>query len=146
MNHWTSTYIGRKYDKRTFNCAHLVEAVGREVVGVDVTVPDETEWRGTEPRRIAELGIEYAFKVAEPKEHDIVLMRLLGSKRSLGSHIGIWTFRGCPFVLHNLSTTGVILTTEYHLVRLALEVVGYYRWKRGNPPASLRGSHEGAVG
>ena len=64
-----------------------------------------------------------------PEQPDGVLMRIRGNRRSLGSHIGIFTrVSGAPWVLHNVEKMGVRFQPIRQLVGIQLEVVGYYRW------------------
>jgi len=86
----------------------------------------------SEPGRIAELGAGWAQPVDRPCEYDVALMRIRGSRTSLGSHIGIVAMPAGSrvWILHNLERVGTILTQVSGLQRIHLELAGWYRWKK----------------
>ena len=129
--HWTEAYLGRRWQEGVYDCADLVRDVARDRLGIEVALPSEREWRRMPSRRIAELGAEWAIPTISPSEHDVVLMRVRGSRRSLGSHIGVYAPVGrTGWVLHCLAGAGTIFhpLTPARLAQLHLELVGYYRW------------------
>ena len=127
--HWTEAYLGRPWEAGSYDCADLVRDVVRDRLSVEITLPSEREWRRMPPERVAELGAEWTVATKSPREHDAVLMRVLGSRRSLGSHIGVYAEVGLEgWVLHNLAGTGAIFTPLRRLATVNLELVGYYRW------------------
>lgn len=130
MDHWSQKYVGRRYDATTYNCTHLVAEVARRHLGLSVILPDQQEWRGTDPADVAQLGFDYAEEVSTPSEFDVVLMRLRGRRRTVGSHIGIHSMvADQAWVLHNIERMGVTFVPESRLQSMFLERVGYYRWK-----------------
>lgn len=131
--HWTEAYLGRPWEAGEYDCADLVRDVAKDRLGIDIALPSEREWRRMPPERVAELGAEWTVATESPREHDAVLMRVLGSRRSLGSHIGVYAEVGAEvgvegWVLHNLAGTGAIFTPLRRLAAVNLELVGYYRW------------------
>ena len=127
--HWSQAYLGRPWEAGTYDCADLVRDVVRDRLGIEIALPSEREWRGMPPERVAELGAEWARAVAAPREGDAVLMKVLGSRDSLGSHVGVFApAGGAGWVLHNLAGHGVIFHPLARLPRIHLELVGYYRW------------------
>ena len=135
--HWTEAYLGRRWQEGVYDCADLVRDVARDRLGLEIALPSEREWRRMPSGRIAELGAAWAIPTISPSEHDVVLMRVRGSRRSLGSHIGVYAAvdgagigKRCPWVLHCLAGPGVIFhpLTPARLAQVHLELVGYYRW------------------
>ena len=129
MGHWTEKWVGRPYVPGEFDCADLVKAVVEEVRGVYIPLPSDREWRGLPPDALRDLSREYAAQTMRPQEGDGVLMRIVGNRRSLGSHIGVYSeVAGSPWVLHSIEKLGVLFTPVSHLVRLQLEIQSYYQW------------------
>ena len=135
MSHWTRQYLGRPWAEGRHDCADLVAVVAREQFSVSVTLPSEREWRRKAPEDIASLGEEWAYPVDQPHDGDCVLMKITGSVRDLGSHIGIFAaINGQRWVLHCLAGAGTILTELRMLPHHQLELVGFYRWKANGSP------------
>ena len=67
----------------------------------------------------------------EAIEGDLVLMRIVGDRRTLGSHIGVLIMvNGQEWVLHAIERMGSLLTPVRKLTVFQLELMGYYRAKR----------------
>lgn len=131
--HWTEAYLGRPWEAGEYDCADLVRDVIHDRLGIDIALPSEREWRRMAPDRVAALGAAWARPTPTPREHDAVLMRVLGSRRSLGSHIGVYAEVGAEvrvegWILHNLAGMGATFTPLRRLATVNLELVGYYRW------------------
>ena len=127
--HWSEAYLGRAWEAGTYDCADLVRDVARDRLGIEVALPSEREWRRMAPDRVAALGAAWARPTDRPREHDVVLMRVLGSRRSLGSHIGVYAEVGLEgWVLHNLAGAGTMFTPLRRLAPVHLEVAGFYTW------------------
>ena len=66
-----------------------------------------------------------------PSEYDVVLMKIQGNTRTLGSHLGVFTNAGGKRrVLHALENQGVRLDILGHMQHLGLEIVSYHRCQR----------------
>lgn len=129
MKHWTEKYVGRKWSK-DYDCLALARQVGEEQFGDLLFMPENVRWRDMTPQAAMDLATEYAVPV-HPHccDGDAVLMKVVGNRRSLGSHVGIFVrYRNKPWVLHNMEKIGVVFQSEKSLARVQLEVVGYYRW------------------
>ncbi len=130
MDHWAQKYVGRPYTRHREDCAHFVHQVLLEETGRDVCLPTHISWRRTPAQRVAHLAHEFAEQVDTPECFDGVLMKFRGHRRSLGSHIGIYAPLGPQaWVLHSIEKMGSMWTAAPNLVRMGLEIVGYYRWK-----------------
>ena len=132
MPHWAESYVGRPYDDERADCAILVRDVLRDHFGVHVDLPSDRDWRRKEPQEVADLGRSAADRIEpdEAREGDLVLMRIVGDRRTLGSHIGVLTLiNGQEWVLHAIKQMGSLLTPVRHLGAFQLELTGYYRAK-----------------
>ena len=111
-----------------YDCADLVRDVVRDRLRVEIDLPSERKWREMTPEQVADMADEFADPVETPLECDGVLMRIRGSQIDDGSHLGIHVpINGYPWILHNLSGIGTILTQRRMLPHFQLELVGYYR-------------------
>ena len=126
MAHWTQPYVGLRYTDAQ-DCAWLVQKVLREQYGATVDLPQDRDWRERSERSIVREARRYAHPVSIPHEGDIVLMRVLGRARTLGTHIGVFVVvSGVGHVLHSLRGIGSVLERQERLWP-RLEVTGYYR-------------------
>ena len=129
MTHWSEKYIGRPWINGEFDCADLVREVVLEIRGIQVDLPADREWRGLEPQALIDLGESVAAATATPIDGDCVLMKIVGNRRSLGSHVGVFgAVEGSPWVLHANESFGAMFCPVSHLPRLQFSLVGYYRW------------------
>ena len=129
MNHWTEAYLDRQYVEGEYECSHFVMDVVRDTRGLDLVLPTYEKWKGSSPFRLAAMCQDFAEETVEPSDGDAVLMRVVGRKRSLGSHIGVFAAcRGKPWVLHMLENAGAMFVPVRNLKQMHLEPVGYYRW------------------
>lgn len=142
MNHWTTKYIGKPYNERTNNCAHLVIEVENQTFGkqVDIVVPDDTN---TFDEAIETQRCLLAEKINNPEEGDAVL--LISKQRP--SHIGVYAvINGEPYVLHSLENRGVCCHKISRLHCLNMEVEGYYRFKETNESSPFTTSSSTSTG
>ena len=129
MTYWTEPYLGRQYVEDEYECSHFVMDVVRDKRGLDLVLPTYEKWKGSEPYRLATLCQDFAEETVEPSDGDAVLMRVVGRKRSLGSHIGVFAAcKGKPWVLHMPENAGSMFVPVSELKRMHFELVGYYRW------------------
>ncbi len=129
MTHWAEAYVGHQWTKQQ-DCGWLVKTVLKEQFGKEVRLPGGFDWRKTQPEDLFSIADAFAVQTISPEEPDGVLMRICGNRRSLGSHIGIFTrWTGAPWVLHNVEKMGVRFQPIQQLAWVQLEVMGFYRWK-----------------
>ena len=130
-DHWAEKYVGMPYDRATFDCVDLVRLVARCERGIVIDQPEDREWKGVSTGEAAVRGSFAAVRTANPIDGDVVLMRLVGQRRVLGSHVGIYALiGGAAWVLHCLDKMGALLVEERNLRRVGLERVGFYSWKQ----------------
>lgn len=131
--HWSTKYIGRPYVRGEYDCVSLVVDVVKELRGVEVPLPDIRSWR-----RWSEEGAErYLSPFAESvpvrraDDGDLVLMRVRGRRRDIGTHVGAF-IAGYGLVLHCSEQAGVRAERISEMVPAyggsRFELVGYYRW------------------
>ena len=131
MPHWTEEFIGRAYVKDEHDCATFVRDVVRQRLGFEIEIMEESEWRRLSPQDLVDFSKSFANKTDNPVECDAVLMRILGSRRSLGSHVGLFVpINGRQYVLHNLEKLGTLLTWLPGLKSIHLECCGFYSWSK----------------
>ena len=130
-DHWAEKYVGMSYDRVAFDCVDLVRLVARCERGILIDQPADREWRGVSIGEAAVRGSFAAVRTESPVDGDVVLMRLVGQRRVLGSHVGIYArIGGAAWVLHCLDKMGALLVEERNLHRFGLERVGFYAWKQ----------------
>ena len=142
MMHWTEQYIGKGYDERTNNCAHLLIDVQYQVFNkeVDIAVPERPEEFN---RAIEKQRVSLAQKINTPSEGCAVLLISKGRP----SHIGIYTeINNEPYVLHALEKRGVCLHKITKLHHLQMEVEGYYEFKDNNETNAFTTSNPTSTG
>lgn len=135
--HWTEPYLMRACPDE-WDCADFVRHVSAERFGLDVPLPavrlpGRREDHGLRARDAQVLaGAErLADPVDAPRDGDVVLMRALGRRRSLGHHVGVWCGLETPHALHLMAGCAhPVLTPIERLPRIGLETVGVYRWRR----------------
>ena len=128
MPHWSEKYLTLEYDKASFVCTDFVARVLSTQAGLSLPIPPSTEWRKVAPDNLGKMYDDKVSPVQEPDEFDLVLMRIMGNKRSLGSHLGIYTVAGGRGrVLHILEGQGARLDLVGHVQYHGLEVLGYFR-------------------
>ena len=129
MEHWAQKYVGLNYTEDQ-DCAWLINHVLKKETEMDIRLPCGMDWRKAKPSDVQEIAKEFAEEVQKPQCFDGVLMRIQGNRRSRGSHIGLYApFQEQSWVLHTVEKIGCIWTPLPFLVRMNLEVMGYYRWK-----------------
>lgn len=102
MRHWSADYVGRPYERQTFNCWVLIRDIYRDHLSVDLSEVQTFDNAATarEMIRHAKLWIE----VETPQEFDVVLMR--HRDHAVPTHVGIATGRGS--VLHTEPVTDTV--------------------------------------
>ena len=129
MNHWTEKYIGKRYSESDYDCADMIREVTRDFVGLEINLPEDREWRRRNPEDLSAMCSVFAEPTDEPKDGCGVIMKLMGNRRSLGTHVGAYAdVNGRPWVLHNMERIGVVLTPILELNEIHLELFGYYKW------------------
>ena len=126
--HWSAAYIGRRYVPGRYDCADLVADVLESEFGVRHHLPGRAaSVRGLDAQIDAELG--RALRAAsEPAEGDVVLMRVVGRRRGVGHHVGVWCrVDGAAHVLHLPAGVGAALHRLRDLPGRGWEVMGVYR-------------------
>ena len=110
------------------DCAFFVSHVLRDN-GLDIQLPSKN-WKRLSQEQVVEWSQSYAKQVELPQDMDGVLMRVVGSGGvSLGSHIGLYfSIKEEPYILHQWDQYGSLLTPINRLLRMNLEICGYYRW------------------
>lgn len=128
MSHWHEKYVGRKYDRETYNCGHLAIQVNKDEFGRDISLVIATpDHHLSDDEQIQSVKNIYAYRVETPQEGDGVLLMYAGK----ASHVGVYCLiNNVPHVLHGLdSSKGVCLTKIRKLSLLNMEVEGYYRFR-----------------
>ena len=129
MAHWAEAYVGRPWTEE-HDCGWLVQTVLAERFGMTVRLPGNLDWRKAQPEDVLAIADAFVVETITPEEPDGVLMRIRGNRRSLGSHIGIFTrVSGAPWVLHSVEKMGVRFQPIDRLAMIQLEPLGYYRWR-----------------
>ena len=129
MNHWTEKYIGKMYSEFDYDCADMIREVTKDILGLDISLPEDREWRRRSPHVLEGMCAVFARPTSSPKDGCGVIMKILGNRRSLGSHVGSYAdVEGRPWVLHNIKMAGVIFTPVADLNQIHLELFGYYKW------------------
>jgi cell wall-associated NlpC family hydrolase len=102
IRHWSAGYVGRPYDRQTFNCWTLIRDVYRDHVHLELSDIQTQNDAATarEMVRNAKLWTE----IETPAEFDVVLMR--HRDHAVPTHVGIATGRGS--VLHTEPVTGTV--------------------------------------
>ena len=127
--HWAEKFIGRPYEAGSYDCADFVKSVMWEQFKKKIDLPSDRTWRGRTPQELVEWSHSLAEPTEDPKTGDCVLMGVVGNRRSLGCHIGVYArSHGQAWCLHAIRKAGVIFCPISNLVRLNMEVMGYYRW------------------
>jgi len=132
MVRWWDEYIGLPYEKNGYDCVDFIRQALKEKCCYDVPVPSEVVWRRTDAETVKKFGEDIVDPVEPGKERDfdVAVIRVLGSRRVLGSHLGlVGSVSGRTYIIHNLQGIGVsaILPTRLHCLQLELD--GYYRFK-----------------
>ena len=123
--HWTEKFVGRPYSD--LDCIGLVCEVGVTQFGHALDLPNPNG-KPLTVEHIHRIGEGLAVAVNEPEDGDAVLMKVIGQRRSLGGHIGVYVaVSGEPWCLHSLEPR-VIFHPIRMLPRLGLEKLGFYRW------------------
>ena len=122
--HWTVRYVGRPYAGE-MDCAELVREVLNRELGLRIELLGDAHWRRTSTGELVEYAKGRFGQVWEPQEFDVVLMKLLGNRTTIGSHVGVYVERSK--VLHSIRHCGSIITDVGRLKSLNLEIEGYYR-------------------
>ena len=122
--HWTVPYVGRPYGGRN-DCAELVREVLNCETGLRIELLGDAHWRRTSTDELVRYAKGRFSRVELPKEFDVVLMRLIGNKTVIGSHVGVYVERSK--VLHSIRHCGSIITELRLLRALNLEIEGFYR-------------------
>ena len=123
----TEKYIGKAWTQE-YDCVSLAREVLLNEFCKEPPMPDNMDWKHTSVQDMKDLAKGHAVEIEEPKTGDLALMRILGSKRCLGSHIGVvFIVNHQVWILHNLERIGVLFQSTYNLVRNNLEVVAYYQ-------------------
>ena len=127
--HWTEAWLGRPYTPAQ-DCAALVRDVLHDQYGQRrVDLPSDREWRHRNENALVRIARQFASPVVVPHDGDIVLMRVLGRRQTLGTHVGVYVvIGGRAHVLHAMERVGSVLQRESALWP-RLEVTGYYRLK-----------------
>ena len=128
MMHWAERYVGRAYREGEYDCVHLVVDVLAEQFGRRITTPAHARGIRARDAQIAHYREHVVSSVDAPAEGDVVLMRELGRRRSMGHHIGVWCDAGGAAVLHCSVSLGTCLHPLRRLHQYGLEVTGIYRW------------------
>lgn len=126
---WYEKYVGKRYTNE-YDCSDFVHDVMLNERGIDIPLPSDRLWRRKTARSIVCYAADMVKRVSEYIDYDVVVMRLLGQKRILGSHVGLIVIQsiGTVSVIHNMRQIGVIITPIYRLPGMNLEVEGIYRW------------------
>lgn len=129
MGHWTEAYVGLRYDKRSLDCAQLVERVLAERFGRQVRLPTDRPESGSARELMGTIEQHldaYVRRTDAPREGDMVLMRGAGYL----DHLGLYTeVGGEARVLHAfIRARQVCLHRLRDLAGVGLEVEGVYRW------------------
>lgn len=113
-------YIGRKYDKREYNCAHFVSDWYRDNLNIIIPVENEFSlsfvvWmrRNFEPVKI-------------PQDSDLVLM----TTNDGSYHVGVWHKSG---VVHNCGINnkhGSVIKSTLGTIRSNYVKVSFHRWSK----------------
>ena len=141
--HWTEKYLTIPYEKGKFVCTDLVRIVLDKEAGLQLPIPPSTQWRGLQTETLSDRYDEMVPRIDNPSEYDVVLMKIQGNKRSLGSHLGVFTkVGGKRRVLHALENQGVRLDILEHMQHLGLEIVSYHRCLGLDIPGRTEGNTE----
>ena len=125
-----SRYLGRPFLPGVYDCAVLVVDVSREQFGMRVRLPGRAASLRARDAQIAAFAAALARPVDTPASGDVVLMRAVGRRRSVGHHVGVY-YRppgGQPHVLHCAAGAGTCLHPVAGLEARGYEVTGVYRW------------------
>ena len=130
MSHWTEKWVGRRYIQGEFECGDLVCAVVFEQRGIVIPLPTHQVWKRTAPTEILSLVPGMAERTHSPGEGDGVLMRIVGRRGEIGSHVGVYVpIAGESWVLHCIKGGGTLFQEVGRLSSsTGLEVEGFYRW------------------
>ena len=127
MAHWSDPYIGMPYVDGAFTCAHLVERVAADVLGLNVSLPKPSGNSATPNAQQHCARKDAVFKrVDAPVDaHPVVMF-----ERGLASHIGVaCSVGGAWYVLHAVEGTGVVAQP---LSRVRNDptggIEGFYKW------------------
>ena len=152
----TDRLTGKEYTDE-YGCAELVREVYRAAFQQEIPIPSDREWRGKQPEYLQEFGAGFTAKREDWTQAwtgDILLMKLTGSRYSLGSHVGIIVCEGsaldcppeCLWVLHNLKSKGVVHHPAHLLPVYGLSPVDAFRvlptsqWTCGRTPSPASGA------
>ena len=132
MTHWSDRYIGRRYVRGVYDCAHLLVEVMAEQFGRAVSLPAHASGVRDRDKQIATLTATLCRPLAGTEaagDGDVALMRAAGRRVSLGHHCGIvFILDNERHVLHCLAGLGVIRHPLRDLGPRCLELTGVYRW------------------
>src|SRR5262245_60587969 len=107
-------YFLKKYNSKTYNCAHLVVDVWKEVTGQDITKILGTFLAGEEDRDASKMGREWMIPIENPIDPCFVIFRL----SKVAPHCGMYLRKR---VLH-ITPKGVYFQP--------LEVIAFYYPRR----------------
>ena len=136
MSHWITPYMTRQYKEGLYTCASFVAEIVQARLDYDPPIPGEQDFR-----RWSEVRAEAYFRpfcaptsIAKASDCDLVLMKVKGRVRDLGSHVGVYINSGIGLVREGL----VAHCMRGHNVRVTriidlphtcnLEFVGIYKW------------------
>ena len=133
--HWTTPLLARAYVPGEYDCVDLVREAVRVVRGfdIDVAIPDRMSRRWTKEK----IDGYFGRHVREVPSHDgaddgdLILMRVKGRKRDIGSHVGVYVAapHGTPCVLHCVEGVGVRLHAISSLEHFGRYIIaGIYKW------------------
>lgn len=123
-------YLGRPWSPE-HDCADLVVDVAREQLGVQVALPGRAASQRGRDAQVQALAGALCVPVDRPAEGDVVLMRVVGRRRDVGHHVGVWCQPAGhgPHVLHCAAGAGTCLHAVADLAERGYEVTGVYRWQ-----------------
>ena len=128
MNHWAEKWIGMPWT-REWDCACLVRDVLKKDFDIELNLPAGLDWKKMSQAEVKIISEDFAIPSIYPKEGDGVLMKIMGRRRDLGSHIGVYSVvDSVPWVLHNVESIGVLFTPISQLKLLSLQNTGFYTW------------------
>lgn len=111
------------------DCAQLLKKILKDERGVMIELPSDRQWRRTHTDEIIDYGRDNFFRVEDPQDFDVVLMRMLGNKTCIGSHVGLYCEVNGGSVMHSMEGIGAVITETDRLRSLNLETEGFYRAK-----------------
>ena len=133
MTHWTTQFLSRKYVPGAYDCLDLVREAVAAVRGIEIALPDKRSFRqwnkASAEAEFSDLAVETSMDEAE--DGDLVLMRIRGRRRDLGSHVGVYVQSryGLNLVLHCVQGVGVRINEAAAMASQGrYEIVGVYKW------------------